>query len=47
MSWPPTEDDLKPSRNNDYIPHLIDVFLTELNSGKSLDSESSRVQKEQ
>ena len=22
MSWPPKEDDLKPSRDNDYIPYL-------------------------
>lgn len=41
MSWPPKDDDLKPSRTNDYIPHLLDVFLTVLISGKSLDSESS------
>ena len=41
MSWLPKEDDLKPSRTNDYIPHLLDVFLIVLISGKSLDSESS------
>ena len=41
MSWMPKEDDLKPSRTTDYIPHLLDVFLTVLITGKSLDSESS------
>ena len=30
MSWMPKEDDLKPSRTTDYIPHLLDVFLTGL-----------------
>ena len=40
MSWPPKEDDLKPSRTNDYIPHLLDLFLTVLISGKPLDSEN-------
>ena len=45
MSWPPKEDDLKPSRTNDYIPHLLDVFLTVLISGKSLDSESSSTER--
>ena len=45
MSWPPKEDDLKPSRANHYIPYLLDVFLTVLISGKSLDSESSRTEK--
>ena len=30
MSWPPKEDDLKPSRANDYVPYLLDVFLTVL-----------------
>ena len=38
MSWMPKEDDLKPSRTTDYIPHLLDVFLTVLITGKSLDS---------
>ena len=45
MSWPPNEDDLKLSRTNDYIPHLIDVFLTVIISGKSLDSESSSTER--
>lgn len=45
MSWPPKEDDLKPGRTNDYIPHLLDVFLTVLISGKSLDSDSSSAEK--
>ena len=45
MSWPPKEDDVKPSRANDYIPYLLDVFLTVLISGKSLDSESSKTEK--
>ena len=34
MSWPPKEDNLKPIRTIDYIPHLI-IF-----SGKSLEGES-------
>ena len=45
MSWPPKEDDLKPSEAKDYIPYLLDVFFTVLISGKSLDSESSRTEK--
>lgn len=45
MSWPPKEDDLKPSRTTDYIPHLLDVFLTVLITGKSLDSESSSTER--
>ena len=45
MSWPPEEDNLKPSRANYYIPYLLDVFLTVLISGKSLDSDSSRTEK--
>jgi len=45
MSWPPKEDDLKPSRTSDYIPHLLDVFLTVLISGKSLDGESSSTER--
>ena len=46
MCWPPKEDDLKPSsRAKDYIPNLLDVFLTVLISGKSLDSDSSRTEK--
>jgi len=45
MSWPPKEDDVKPSRANDYIPYLLDVFSTVLISGKSLDSESSKTEK--
>ena len=45
MSWPPKEDDLKPSRTTDYIPHLLDVFLTGLITGKSLDSESSSTER--
>ena len=40
MSWPPKEDDLIPSRINAYIPHLVDLFLTVLISGKPLDSEN-------
>ena len=32
---------MKPSRTNDYIPHLLDLFLTVLISGKPLDSENS------
>ena len=39
MSWPPKEDDLKPSGTNDYILHLLDVFFAVLISKKSLDSE--------
>ena len=45
MSWPPKEDDLKPSRITDYIPRLLDVFLTVLITGKSLDSESSSTER--
>ena len=45
ISWPPKEDDLKPSRANDYIPYLLDVFLAVLISGKLLDSNSSRTEK--
>ena len=45
MSWPSKEDDLKPSRTTDYIPHLLDVFLTGLMTGKSLDSESSSAER--
>ena len=45
MFWPPKEDDLKPSRTTDYIPHLLDVFLTRLITGKSLDSESSSTER--
>ena len=45
MSWPSKEDDLKPSRTTDYIPHLLDVFLTGLITGKSLDSESSSAER--
>lgn len=45
MSWPSKEDDLKPSRTTDYIPHLLDVFLTWLITGKSLDSESSSAER--
>lgn len=45
MSWPPKEDDLKPSRTTDYIPHLLDVFLTVLITGKSLDSKSSSTER--
>ena len=45
MSWSPKEDDLKPSRTTDYIPHLLDVFLTGLITGKSLDSESSSTER--
>lgn len=45
MSWLPKEDDLKPSRTTDYIPHLLDVFLTRLITGKSLDSESSSTER--
>ena len=45
VSWPPKEGDLKPSRANDYLPYLLDVFLTVLISGKSLDSDSSRTEK--
>ena len=45
MSWPPKEDDLKPSRTTDYIPHLLDVFLTVLITGKSLDSDSSSTER--
>ena len=45
MSWMPKEDDLKPSRTTDYIPHLLDVFLTVLITGKSLDSESSSTER--
>ena len=42
---PPKEDDLKPSRTNDYIPHLVDVFLTVFISRKSLDSESGSTER--
>lgn len=45
MSWLPKEHDLKPSRINDYIPHLPDVFLTVLISGKSLDSENCSMER--
>ena len=45
MSWQPEEDDLKPSITTDYIPHLLDVFLTVLITGKPLDSESSRTER--
>ena len=45
MFWPPKVDDLKPSRTTDYIPHLLDVFLTVLITGKSLDSESSSTER--
>ena len=45
MSWPPEEDDLKPSITTDYIPHLLDVLLTVLITGKPLDSESSRTER--
>ena len=45
MSWPPKEDDLKPSRTTDYLPHLLDVFLTALITGKSLNSESSSTER--
>ena len=39
MSWLPKEDDLKPIRAIDYIPHLL-VF-----SGKSLESESCSIER--
>ena len=45
MSLPPREDDLKPSRITDYIPHPLDVFLTVLITGKSLNSESSNAER--
>ena len=45
MFWPPKEDDLKPSRTTDYIPHLLGVFLTGLITGKSLDSKSSSTER--
>lgn len=41
MSWPPKEEDLKPKKISDYIPHVLDVFLTVLISGKSLESDKS------
>ena len=44
-SMPPKEDDLKPSRTDDYIPHLLDVFLTALISRKSLERESSTTER--
>ena len=40
MSRPPKEDDLKPSTAN-----ILDVFMTVLIFGKSLDNESSRSEK--
>ena len=45
MSLPPKEDDLKPSRTSDYIPHLLDVFLAVLITGKSLNSENSSTER--
>ena len=36
---------MKPSRTNDYIPHLLDVFLIALISRKSLDCESSSTER--
>ena len=45
MPWPPKEHDLKPSRINDYIPHLLHIFLTVLISGKSLDSENCSMER--
>ena len=45
MFWPPKEDDIKPSKTTDYIPHLLDVFLTVLITGKSLDSERSSTER--
>ena len=42
---PPKEDDLKPSRTNDNIPHLLDLFLIALISTKSLVSESSSTER--
>ena len=46
LPWLPKEDNLKPSRANDYISYLLEVCLTVLISGKSLDSESSRTEKQ-
>ena len=45
MSWPPKDDDLKPDRTDDYIPHLLNVFLTVLISGKSLENDSSHTER--
>ncbi len=37
-SWPPREDDLKPEKTGACIPHLLDLFLTVIISGKESES---------
>jgi hypothetical protein len=38
MSWPPREDDLNQEKTSAYIPHLLNLFLTVLISGKESES---------
>ena len=45
MSWPPNEEELTPDKIPSYIPHLLDVFLSVLISGHSLDSDKSKTEK--
>ena len=45
MSWPPTEEDLKADKISSYIPHLLDIFLTVLISGQSLESTESKAER--
>ena len=45
MSWPPYENELTPDKVSSYIPHLLDVFLTGLISGHSLNSDKSKTER--
>ena len=45
MSWPPTEEDLKADKIGSYIPHLLDILLTVLISGQSLESTKSKAER--
>ena len=45
MSWPPNESELTPDKISSYIPHLLDVFLTVLISGHSLNSDKSKTER--
>lgn len=45
MSWQPKEENLKSDKVGDYIPHLLDVFLTVLITGKAIDKEKSSTER--
>ena len=44
-SWPPYENELARDKVSSYIPHLLDVFLTVLISGHSLNSDKSKTER--